>query len=158
MRSKTKAKPSQNARSRPSKKGPSPASRPVDLDDDALLELVQRRTFRYFWDFAHPVSGLARERSNVAFGYGPEVITTGGSGFGVMAIVIGAERGWISREDAVARLLQMARFLQRADSYHGILPHFLNGETGRTIPFSRKDDGGDLVETSFRHCQINPIW
>jgi hypothetical protein len=124
-------------------------TRQDDLDDDALLELVQRQTFRYFWDFAHPVSGLARERSNQAFGYGPETVTTGGSGFGVMAIVIGAERGWISRQDAVGRLLQMLRFLQRADSYHGILPHFLNGETGRTIPFSRKDDGGDLVETSF---------
>jgi hypothetical protein len=123
--------------------------RQYDLDDDALLELVQRQTFRYFWDFAHPVSGLARERSNLAFGYGPETVTTGGSGFGVMAIVIGAERGWIPREDAVRRLLQMVRFLQRADSYHGILPHFLNGETGKTIPFTRKDDGGDLVETSF---------
>jgi hypothetical protein len=120
-----------------------------DLDDDALLELVQRQTFRYFWDFAHPVSGLARERSNLAFGYGPETVTTGGSGFGVMAIVVAAERGWIGRAEAVERLLQMVRFLQRADSYHGILPHFLNGETGRTIPFSRKDDGGDLVETSF---------
>ena len=124
-------------------------TRQDDLDDDALLELVQRQTFRYFWDFAHPVSGLARERSNLAFGYGPETVTTGGSGFGAMALVIGAERGWIARQHAVGRLLQMVRFLQRADSYHGILPHFLNGETGRTIPFSRKDDGGDLVETSF---------
>jgi hypothetical protein len=124
-------------------------TRDEDRDDDALLELVQRQTFRYFWDFAHPVSGLARERSNLAFGYGLETVTTGGSGFGVMAIVIGAERGWIARRDAVARLLQIVRFLQRADSYHGILPHFLNGETGRTIPFTRKDDGGDLVETSF---------
>jgi hypothetical protein len=124
-------------------------TRQDELDDDTLLELVQRQTFRYFWDFAHPVSGLARERSNLAFGYGPETVTTGGSGFGVMAIVVGAERGWIARQDAVGRLLQMVRFLQRADSCHGILPHFLNGETGRTIPFTRKDDGGDLVETSF---------
>ena len=120
-----------------------------DLDDEALLELVQRQTFRYFWDFAHPVSGLARERSNLAFGYGPEVVTTGGSGFGAMALVVGAERGWIARQDAVNRLLQMVRFLYRADSYHGILPHFLDGATGRTVPFSRKDDGSDLVETSF---------
>src|SRR5918997_6859289 len=66
-----------------------------------------------------------------------------------MAIMVGAEHRWIDRQDAVERLLRMVRFLQRADSYHGILPHFLNGETGRTIPFTRKDDGGDLVETSF---------
>jgi hypothetical protein len=120
-----------------------------DLDDDALLDLVQRQTFRYFWDFAHPVSGLARERSNVKPHYGHEAVTTGGSGFGVMAMLVAVERGWIVRKDACDRLLSMTRFLLRADSYHGILPHFLNGETGRTIPFTRKDDGGDLVETSF---------
>ena len=120
-----------------------------ELTDEQLLDLVQRQTFRYFWDFAHPLSGLASERSNEAFGYGREVVTTGGSGFGVMAIVVAVRRGWIARQDAVRRLLEMVEFLWRADSYHGVLPHFLHGETGRTIPFSRKDDGGDLVETSF---------
>jgi hypothetical protein len=110
---------------------------------------VQRQTFRYFWDFAHSVSGLARERSNVRPDYGLETVTTGGSGFGAMAILVAAERGWIGREAARDRLLRMVRFLLRANSYHGILPHFLHGETGRTIPFTRKDDGGDIVETSF---------
>jgi len=125
------------------------SDRPRNLDDAALLEHVQRQTFRYFWDFAHPVSGLSRERSNSIFGYGQEVVTTGGSGFGVMAIVIAVERGWIGRRDAVEHLLKAVRFLGTSDSYHGVFPHFLHGETGRTIPFSRKDDGGDLVETSF---------
>ena len=125
------------------------STRPRNLDDAALLEHVQRQTFRYFWDFAHPTSGLSRERSNSAFGYGQEVVAVGGSGFGVMAIVIAAHRGWIERRDAVAHLLKSVVFLGRADSYHGVFPHFLHGETGRTIPFSRKDDGGDLVETSF---------
>jgi hypothetical protein len=125
------------------------SNRPSDLDDAALLDLVQRQTFRYFWDFSHPVSGLARERSNSAFGYGQEVVTTGGSGFGAMAIVTAAERGWISRRDAVSHLLKAVRFLGKANSYHGVFPHFLDGATGRTIPFSRKDDGGDIVETSF---------
>jgi hypothetical protein len=124
-------------------------NRPRNLDDAALLEHVQRQTFRYFWDFAHPTSGLSRERSNSAFGYGQEVVAVGGSGFGVMAIVIAAHRGWIERRDAVSHLLKSVIFLGRADSYHGVFPHFLHGETGRTIPFSRKDDGGDLVETSF---------
>src|SRR5688572_7828637 len=119
-------------------------ARPEDLDDDALLDLVQRQTLRYFWDFAHPACGLARERSNRGPDYGPEVVTTGGSGFGVMAIIAGVACGWIGRAAALERLLTMAGFLLRADSYHGILPHFLHGDTGRTIPFSRKDDGGDL--------------
>ena len=121
----------------------------ADLDDDALLDLVQRQTLRYFWDFAHPACGLARERSNVTPRYGLEAVTTGGSGFGVMAIIAGVSRGWIARSDAVDRLWTMVRFLGKADSYHGIWPHFLNGDTGKTIPFSRKDDGGDVVETSF---------
>jgi hypothetical protein len=128
------------------------SSEPADragLDDDALLDLVQRQTFRYFWDFAHPGSGLARERSNVTPDHCLDVVTTGGTGFGIMAIIVAARRRWISRKNAVARLLQMVRFLYRADSYHGILPHWLNGSTGKTVPFSRKDDGSDLVETSF---------
>lgn len=125
------------------------ADRMRDLDDAALLDAVQRQTLRYFWDFAHPVSGLARERSNVAFDYGLETVTTGGSGFGAMAIVAGVERGWIGRRDAVRHLLKSVRFLAKATAYHGVFPHFLDGDTGRTIPFTRKDDGADLVETSF---------
>ncbi|RBL89024.1 glucoamylase family protein [Chitinophaga flava] len=120
-----------------------------NLSDSALLDLVQKQTFRYFWDYAHPVSGLARERSNKSFDYGDEVVTTGGSGFGIMAIIVATERGWISRDAATDRLLKIINFLRKADSYHGVFPHWLNGATGKTIPFSRKDDGADLVETSF---------
>ena len=124
-------------------------SRPVNLSDSALLDLVQKQTFKYFWDFAHPVSGLARERSNESFNYGKEVVTIGGTGFGVMAIVVATSRNWITRDTAVGHLLKMVNFLLRASSYHGIFPHWMNGETGRTIPFGRKDDGADLVETSY---------
>jgi hypothetical protein len=120
-----------------------------NLSDTALLTLVQRQTFRYFWDFAHPVSGMARERSNPAYGYGDEVVTTGGTGFGVMAIIVAVERGWITRDSAAKHLLKMVEFLSKADSYHGVFPHWLNGATGKTIPFSRKDDGADLVESSY---------
>ncbi|MNS31035.1 hypothetical protein D3C72_630790 [compost metagenome] len=126
-----------------------PAPRQKNLSDTALLELVQKQTFKYFWDFAHPLSGLARERSNVSFDYGNEVVTTGGSGFGIMAIIVASERGWITREQAAKRMNKIVRFLSKADSYHGVFPHWLNGETGKTIPFGRKDDGADLVETSF---------
>lgn len=120
-----------------------------NLTDNQLLDLVQKQTFRYFWDFAHPVSGMARERSNVAFDYGNEVITTGGTGFGVMAMITAVERGWITRDTAARHLLKMVKFLGKADAYHGVFPHWLNGATGKTIPFSRKDDGADLVETSY---------
>lgn len=76
-----------------------------NLSDEQLMDLVQKQTFRYFWDFAHPVSGLARERSNTDFGYGHETCTIGGTGFGVMAIIAGVERKWISREEGAARIM-----------------------------------------------------
>ncbi len=125
------------------------ADRPKNLSDSALLDLVQKQTFRYFWDFAHPVSGMARERSNVSYGYGDETVTTGGTGFGIMSVIVATERKWISRDTAAKFMLKMVNFLLKADSYHGAFPHWMNGATGKTIPFSRKDDGADLVETSY---------
>lgn len=123
--------------------------RPKNLSDTALLEFVQKQTFSYFWDFAHPVSGMSRERSNIAYDYGNEVVTTGGTGFGVMSVIVAAQRKWITRDTAAKFLLKMVRFLTKADAYHGVFPHWMNGSTGKTIPFSRKDDGADLVETSY---------
>ncbi|WP_256001836.1 glucoamylase family protein [Pedobacter deserti] len=131
--------------------GKIPVSIKIDknLTDEQLLDLVQRQTFRYFWDFAHPVSNMARERSNKSFSYGHEVVTTGGTGFGVMAVVVATERQWIARDTAARFLLKMVKFLGKADAYHGVFAHWLDGATGKTIPFSRKDDGADLVESSF---------
>jgi hypothetical protein len=120
-----------------------------DLSDSALLDLVQKQTIKYFWDFAHPVSGMARERSNEEYGYGNEVVTTGGTGFGIMALITGVERKWLPRDSVARHLLKMVSFLLKAESYHGVFPHWMNGSTGKTIPFSRKDDGADLVETSY---------
>ena len=126
-----------------------PLARPKNLSDSALLDLVQQQTFRYFWDFAHPVSGLSRERSNESFNYGAEVVTTGGTGFGIMSVIVAVERKWISRDTAAKFMLKMVNFLLKANSYHGVFPHWLDGATGKTIPFSRKDDGADLVESSY---------
>ncbi|MGZ8558121.1 MAG: glucoamylase family protein [Chitinophagaceae bacterium] len=125
------------------------ATRPKNLSDSALLDLVQKQTFRYFWDFAHPVSGLSRERSNMGNVYGLETTTVGGTGFGIMTLLVAVERGWITRDTAVGHLLKILRFLRKADKYHGAFPHWLNGETGKIVPFSPKDDGADVVETSY---------
>lgn len=118
-----------------------------ELSDDSLMTLVQKQTFKYFWDYAHPVSGLARERSNGD----DEIVTIGGSGFGVMAIIVGVERGFVTRKEGAERMLKIVRFLndKDTDSYHGMWAHWMNGETGTTIPFSRKDDGADIVESAF---------
>ena len=122
----------------------------TSLSDDALLDRVQRQTLRYFWDFGHPVSGMARERSNAVPGYDyRDTVTTGGTGFGIMAMLAGCERGFLSRANVRLRIARIVGWLEIADRFHGVFPHFLHGGTGKTIPFSPMDDGGDLVETSF---------
>ncbi|HZH65844.1 MAG TPA: glucoamylase family protein [Flavisolibacter sp.] len=115
------------------------------LTDTALVQLVQQQSFNYFWDFGHPVSGLARERNTSG-----DLVTSGGSGFGVMAIITGIHRGFITRAQGLARLQIMVAFLKNtAQRFHGAYPHWLNGVTGVVIPFSAKDNGADLVETSY---------
>lgn len=125
---------------------------PENLTDDSLLTLVQYRTFQYFWEGAEPVSGMARERYQVDGVY-PEndmnVVTSGGSGFGVMAILAGIERGFVTREEGMVRLQKIVDFLKRADRFHGAWPHWIYGETGKVKPFSPKDDGSDIVETAY---------
>ena len=114
------------------------------ISDEDLLELVQKQTFRYFWDFGHPVSGMARERTTSG-----HTVTTGGTGFGVMAMIVAAERGFISRSQALQRIQKITTFLdEKCEKFHGAYSHWLNGETGKTIPFSQYDNGGDLVETA----------
>lgn len=115
------------------------------ISDDALLDTVQRRTFKYFWDFGHPVSGLARERNNSG-----EIVTSGGSGFGIMSIPVAISRNFITRTQGLARMQTIVSFLKNtATKHHGAFSHWLNGTSGAVVPFSTKDDGADLVETSY---------
>ena len=115
------------------------------ITDSALLTLVEKQTFSYFWDFGHPVSGMARERAS-----NPDLVTTGGSGFGIMALLAGVQRQFITRAQALDRISTIAGFLStQATRYHGAFPHWMNGSTGATVPFSSQDDGADLVETSY---------
>ncbi len=115
------------------------------LTDAALLDKVQQQTFKYFWEFGHPVSGMARERNTSG-----DLVTTGGTGFGIMAIVTAVDRNFITRNDGAARVLKISDFLiNSCTKYHGAFAHWVNGATGVTIPFSVNDNGADLVETSF---------
>lgn len=126
--------------------------KPAVLTDEQLLDTIQFRTFRYFWEGAEPSSGLARERFHVDGDYpqnDKHIVTSGGTGFGLMALVVGMERGFISREQGLERLQRIIGFLESCDRFHGAWPHWLNGKTGEVKPFSRKDNGGDLVETAY---------
>src|SRR5438105_4235894 len=109
------------------------------ISDDSLLTLVEYKTFQYFWDGAEPTSGAARERyhsDNVYPENDKHIVTSGGTGFGVMAILVGIERGFITRQQGVERLSKLVDWLGKADRFHGVWPHWLNGETGKVKPFS----------------------
>ena len=121
-------------------------------DDDAFLDYIQRVHFNYMWEGAEPTSGLARERIHLD-GIYPDndenVVTTGGSGFGVAGLLVAIDRGFINRNEGVARLHKIVDYLARADRFHGMWPHWLDGPTGKVVPFGKKDNGGDLVESCF---------
>ena len=115
------------------------------ITNDSLLTLIQKRTFGYFWDFGHPVSGMARERNTSG-----DIVTSGGTGFGLMAIPVAIERKFISRTEGAARVQKIVSFLKNnAITFHGAYPHWINGSSGVVVPFSDKDNGADLVETSY---------
>lgn len=115
------------------------------ISDSALLDLIEKQTLAYFYDFGHPVSGMARERSSSG-----DVVTTGGTGFGIMAMLAATQRGFLTRQQSLTRISTILGFLtSKVTRYHGAFPHWINGATGATVPFSTQDDGGDLVETSY---------
>jgi len=118
------------------------------MTDEQLLTSVQEAVFRYFWDYGHPVSGLARE--GYGFSHSADTCTSGGTGMGLMAICVGAERKFVTRAEAAGRVLQILTFLdEKASRFHGAWSHWIHGVTGETKPFSQYDDGGDLVETAY---------
>jgi hypothetical protein len=121
-----------------------------DSDNDNtndLLSVVQKQTFKYFYDFAHPTSGMAYERNASTSNGG--TVTSGGSGFGIMALIVGMERNFITQQEGLDRMHKIVTFLEGVDKFHGAWSHWINGNTGDVIPFSANDNGGDLVETAF---------
>jgi hypothetical protein len=116
------------------------------MNDDELLTMVQEACFRYYWEGGHPIAGMAIE----ILPGDENLVAVGASGHGIMALMVAVERGFITREQGVERMLKIIRFLSRADRFHGVFPHFLDGRTGKVITrFGKYDDGGDLVETAF---------
>jgi len=122
------------------------AAETKSLNRDELLTMLQEECFRYYWEGAHPVAGMTLE----SIPGDDRIVATGASGFGIMALIVGVDRGFIDREQGLDRLTKIVTFLEKARRYHGVWSHFMDGETGQTLPvFDRFDDGGDLVETAF---------
>jgi len=131
------------------------------MTDEELLDMVQYYTFRYFWEGAEPNSGMARERIHMDGVYPQDdqnVVTTGGTGFGLFALLAGLEREWISPDEGLARFEKIVDFLANADRFHGIWSHWINGETGKVKPFGHDDDGADLVESAFLMLGFLALW
>ena len=131
----------------------------IPLTDEQLLDLSQKDALKYFWDYAETNSKLARERYHQDEPYvDANVVTTGGSGFGLMTILVGVQRGFINREEAVTRLTTALTFLQNADRFHGAWSHWINGSNGHVIPFGNVDNGGIFAHQSIRssvHTQFH---
>ena len=145
----TSCKTPNNGNETPTPDPPKPAA--DTLTDEQLLDKVQQECLNYMWDGAEPNSGLAYERIHVDGNMGgndPNIITTGGSGFGVAGIIVAMDRGFITRAEGVARLKKIVNFLAKADRFHGVWSHWMN-PSGRVVPFGQKDNGGDIVESSF---------
>jgi|SRR5580658_18482 hypothetical protein len=116
------------------------------LNNDELLTMLQEACFRYYWEGAHPAAGMTLE----SIPGDDRIVATGASGFGIMALIVGVDRGFITREQGLDRLTKIVTFLDRAPRYHGVWSHFMDGNSGQTLPvFGRFDNGGDLVETAF---------
>ncbi len=120
--------------------------------DSAMLDYIQKVHFNYMWEGADSTSGLACERIHLDGNYpqnDANTVTIGGSGFGVAGLIVAMDRGFITREAGVERLHKIVDYLTKADRFHGVWPHWLDGPTGKVKPFGKKDDGGDLVESCF---------
>lgn len=132
---------------------PNTETRPSSFpNDDAMLDYIQKVSVNYIWEGGEPTSGLAPERIHLDGNYpqhDQDVVTTGGSGFGIAGIIAAIDRGFIPREAGVKRLTKIVDYLGKADRFHGVWPHWMYGPTGKVKPFGQKDDGGDLVESSF---------
>ena len=121
-------------------------------EEAELLDKIQLQSFNYFWEAGEPNSGAARERvhmDDIYPSHDKNIVTSGGTGFGIMSTIVAVERGFISRQQAYDRLLKLTNWLESADRFHGAWPHWFTGETGKVKPFSKFDDGADLVETAF---------
>lgn len=128
------------------------ASDSTGMTDDSLMTKIQQQTFRYFWEGAEPNSGLARERIHMDGDYpqnDENVVTMGGSGFGIMGIIVAMERGFITKEEGQQRLHKIVDYLGDIPRFKGAWSHWYFGDTGQVKAFSEKDNGGDLVETAF---------
>ncbi len=107
---------------------------PAQMTDDAILDTIQHTAFQFFWSEANPANGLIKDRS--ASGAPCSIASTG---FGLSAICIGVDHGWVSRAAARDRVLAALKtfwYGPQGDGNgyigeFGLFYHFLDMATAR---------------------------
>jgi hypothetical protein len=100
-------------------------------EDEKFLDDLQHRGIQFFLDEADPVSGLMPDRARANGGKANDISSTASVGFGLTALCIGAERGWVERTDAYERCLKVIKFLyEKVPHERGHFFHFINMRTG----------------------------
>jgi len=105
----------------------------ITTEDETLLDSIQQKTFLFFLNEHHPEWGVVKDRTAI---WAPSSIAS--TGFGIPCFAIGAERKWITREQAAQVTLNILKFFlnssQSADpnstGYKGFYYHFLKMNTG----------------------------
>jgi hypothetical protein len=108
-----------------------PAQNPTTVEH--LLEELQRRAVLYFWEKADPGTGLVNDRAN---NFGTDDYTaasTAATGYGLAALPIGVEHGWLNRKEAAARARTTLRFFWTMPHEHGWMVHFIDKRTGQRL-------------------------
>lgn len=122
-------------------------------EDDQFLEDLSRRAFRYFWEYTDPDTGITRGRAR-ADGEPYDAVrrdigSIGVSGFGLTALCIGAERLWVTQDEARSRVRNaLTFFADHAPQEHGWLFHWMNVKTGQRT---------GVLETSEKKSELSSI-
>jgi len=108
-----------------------------------VMDEQEQKVVNLFFQGAEPNSGMAYNDPSRK-----SVMATGATGFGIMTLIAGVERGWISREDAANHIVKIVRFLKKAERYEGAWAHWYNVK-GEIVPFGNQNDAGEIIETTF---------
>jgi hypothetical protein len=130
---------------------PRTSKSPFSKEDEALLDQIEEASFKYFWDQAHPETGIVLDRCKAQNPVTSDLGSIAATGFGLTALCIGEKRGYVVRPNAEARALNTLRFLwKKLPNHRGFFFHFANINTGERL----WDSEVSSVDTAILLCGI----
>jgi hypothetical protein len=128
-----------------------PAPSSLSPQDEEFLNGLEHACFLFFWEQGNPKTGLVRDRCNVRINDSNTVASIASSGFGLTALCIGVERGFIPRNEARQRIIASLSFLwHKLPTHRGFFFHFANINTGERI----WDSEVSSVDTAILLCGV----